>query len=380
MESYPSPVMPTISLSLGEHSYNVHVENEILQQSGDLISQCGVKGNIALITNTTLYTETDYAAIVLDSLREAGYNTTLITIPDGESTKSLKQVEDICDRLTKAGIDRQGTLIALGGGVIGDLVGFVASIHYRGIPFIQIPTTIVSQVDSSVGGKTAVNLPSGKNLVGAFHHPRLVIADPLTLSSLPPRIFTEGFAEIVKHAIIQDVDMLDLLEKLAPELKQGFTPKVRELLPELIARNVAIKARIVEKDEKETLGLRALLNFGHTIGHGIEAALPYGEVLHGEGVSLGSRAALYLSEKHAGLPAQDARRVLSLMRELGLPLTMPPGIRQETVLEKLMTDKKFESGQIRFVLASKLGNAYVDKSITIDNIREAISDLYKNTD
>lgn len=365
--------MPTVSLALASAPYDVHVENGILDQCGELMVRTGISGRVAVITDSTV--GPFYADRVMNALKASGYDALCLTVPAGEAAKSLSQVEALCDELARCGIDRKGTLVALGGGVIGDLTGFVAAVHYRGIPFVQIPTTIVSQVDSSVGGKTGVNLPSGKNLVGAFHHPRLVIADPVTLTTLSRRVLVEGLGEVVKHAAIKDADMLPLLEELAPRLKQGVTPETLALLPELIARNVAIKARIVEADEKETLGLRALLNFGHTIGHGIEASVPYGSLLHGECVSLGIRSALYLSVRHSGLPEADARRLLMLMNELDLPLNLPPSVDMEKALLKAGADKKFEAGSIRFVLLDKMGGAFVSKDITAQDMKDALLEL-----
>ncbi len=251
--------------------------------------------------------------------------------------------------------------------MVGDLAGFVASIFYRGLPFIQIPTTIVAQVDSSVGGKTGVNVAEGKNLLGTFHQPRLVIVDPETLRTLPDREFREGFAEAIKHAAIRDAAMLDDLAAL--------DPTSREVPAELIARNIAIKARVVEADEHETHDIRALLNFGHTIGHGIEASVPYGEMLHGEAISLGMRAALFLSERHGGLAADQAARILSVLRHFRLPLVLPETISTETILEKLATDKKFSAGAIRFVVLDAPGSATVSRAITLADLQDAIAHL-----
>ena len=259
--------------------------------------------------------------------------------------------------------------------MVGDLAGFVAAIHYRGIPFMQIPTTIVAQVDSSVGGKTAVNIPEGKNLVGAFHQPSVVVIDPTTLVTLDRRTLAEGLAEAVKHAAIRDASMLHDLKRLGPELSIGFSLDTIARLPDLIARNVAIKARIVEHDELETQGIRALLNFGHTIGHGIEAAVPYGTILHGEAVALGMRAALFLSERKAGLSASDAKKILSALQALDLPLTLPEGMDTELVLDKTASDKKFRAGAIRFVLLTKAGEAGISKKITREDMAEAIEEL-----
>ena len=250
---------------------------------------------------------------------------------------------------------------------MGDLAGFVASIFYRGIPFVQVPTTIVAQVDSSVGGKTGVNVGEGKNLLGAFHQPRLVLVDPETLRTLPDREFREGFAEAIKHAAIRDAAMLDDLA--------AFDPNGREVPPDLIARNIAIKARVVEADEHETHDIRALLNFGHTIGHGIEASVPYGQMLHGEAISLGIRAALFLSERRAGLPPAASAQVIGLLEKYHLPLVLPPEITTDAVMEKLARDKKFTAGAIRFVVLDALGSAKVINTVTAEDLREAIEHL-----
>jgi len=269
--------------------------------------------------------------------------------------------------MTQSGHGRKSFVIALGGGVVGDLAGFVASVFYRGVPFVQVPTTIVAQVDSSVGGKTGVNIAEGKNLVGAFHQPKLVLIDPAMLSTLPGREYREGYAEVIKHAAIRDAAMFPLLEDL--------NPSENEPPAELIARNVAIKARVVEEDEQETSGTRALLNFGHTIGHGIEASVPYGELLHGEAISLGIRAAVYLSEKHSGLSQEDGQQILKLLKAFELPLILEEKITTETVMEKLVTDKKFEQGAIKFVLLDKLGSAFVSDKISAEDLKEAIEFL-----
>jgi 3-dehydroquinate synthase len=357
--------MPTVQVDLGERSYEVLVETGLLKHAGEAIAKAGLKGKAAIISDETVARH--HGEALRAALEAAGFQPSLHLVPAGEASKSMARVEELCSSLAAAGHDRRSFVIALGGGVVGDLAGFVAAVFYRGIPFVQVPTTIVSQVDSSVGGKTGVNLPEGKNLLGAFHQPKLVIVDPGVLATLPAREYHEGFAEVIKHAAIRDAAML-------PEIAR-LDPATRDVPADLIARNIAIKARIVEADEHETKGIRALLNFGHTIGHGIEAAVPYGEMLHGEAIALGLRAALFLSEKHAGLPAIASKAILDLLSHFHLPLVLDPAITTERVLHKLGRDKKFEAGKVRFVLLRDAGDAYLSDAVTTADMEEAIGHL-----
>lgn len=358
--------MPSVHVDLADRAYNVLVAPGLLALAGDTLHQAGISGmRAAIISDDTV--ARFHAGVLMESLENAGFKPTLHTVAAGEASKSMTQAETLCREMIRAGHDRKSLVVALGGGVVGDLAGFVAAIFYRGIPFVQVPTTIVAQVDSSVGGKTGVNVGEGKNLLGAFHQPRLVLVDPETLRTLPDREFREGFAEAIKHAAIRDAAMLDDLA--------AFDPNGRDVPPDLIARNIAIKARVVEADEHETRDIRALLNFGHTIGHGIEAAVPYGEMLHGEAISLGIRAALFLSERHAGLPPAASATVIGLLEKYHLPLVLPPEITTERIMEKLARDKKFSAGAIRFVVLDALGSAKVINTVTAENLREAIGYL-----
>jgi 3-dehydroquinate synthase len=358
--------MPSVRVDLADRSYDVLVERGALNRAGDLIAQAGLKNSrVALISDETV--SGFHSKPLLASLEASGFHPTLHTVPPGESSKSMSHVESVCREMIRAGHDRKSLVVALGGGVVGDLAGFVAAIFYRGIPFVQIPTTIVAQVDSSVGGKTGVNVGEGKNLLGAFHQPRLVIVDPATLRTLPQREFCEGFAEAIKHAAIRDAAMLDDLA--------AFDPTGRDVPTGLIARNIAIKARVVEVDEHETLGVRALLNFGHTIGHGIEASVPYGTILHGEAIALGMRAALFVSEKRAGLPAQDCEKMIALLKHYQLPLVLSHDITTDTIMGKLARDKKFSAGEIRFVALDRLGSAKVITTLSQSDLREAIEKI-----
>lgn len=346
-----------VRVDISRSPYKVLIGARVLESSGVLISDVVKPCRCVVVTDSNVAPL--YAEAVERSLSLAGFQPVRVVVPPGESSKSLVQVGAICDAMIDAGLDRSSLLVALGGGVVGDLAGFAAAVYYRGIPYVQIPTTIVSQVDSSVGGKTGVNAAGGKNLIGSFHQPRLVLADTNTLVSLPARELNEGFAEVIKHAAIRDPAMLDALE----------------VSPSLIARNVAIKAAIVAEDEFETKGVRALLNFGHTIGHGIEAAAGYGRMLHGEAISLGLLAACRLSVRKSGLSQTAAAKIASALEAFDLPLRLDPSIPTDAVFSALIKDKKFASGAVRFVLLRSLGDAYVSEAVAPDDIRAAIEEL-----
>ncbi|MEM7144054.1 MAG: 3-dehydroquinate synthase [Verrucomicrobiota bacterium] len=355
--------MRTHTVTLPNHAYPVHIGPDLLAQTATLLPD-HLGTACALVSDTNVAPL--YADPLLAHLNEAGLKTQSITIPAGEPSKSMSVAEDVCRQMIQAGLDRHAFLIALGGGVVGDLAGFAAATFYRGIPHIQIPTTIVSQVDSSVGGKTGVNTDEGKNLIGAFHQPAAVLADTTTLLSLPDREYREGFAEIIKHAAIRDREMIPLIEEIDSQ---------RHHLDALIERNVAIKAAIVAEDEKETSGTRALLNFGHTIGHAIESSAGYGRLLHGEAISLGLRAATRLSQQVADLSDDDAAIVNKLLDQFQLPQTLDDDITTDDILAALKTDKKFKAGQIRFVLLRSFGDAFVSSDVSLEHITTAIESL-----
>ena len=365
--------MPTVSLSLGDRSYQVHVANGALDAVGYMAERLRISGKAAIITDSNV--NPLYANRLVQSLQDADYSYSLHVFESGEQSKNLHTVETLAEEMVAAGHDRSSFIIALGGGVVGDMAGFLAAIYYRGIPFIQVPTTVMAQVDSSVGGKTAVDISSGKNLIGAFHQPKLVVVDPTTLLTLPPRVLSEGMAEMVKHAIIRKPKMLQQLQRLAYELQLGFTLNTIEHLPEIIAENIEIKARIVEEDEKETRGVRAFLNLGHTLGHGVEASVPFGEILHGEAVSLGLRGALYLSRKLNGLSDAESNEVLRTLQSLNLPLTLPENVDIEKALALTASDKKFSGGNIRFVLLNALGQPEFSDKVSAEDLREAMEHL-----
>ena len=345
-------------------SCRVLVGPGLLARTGKLSVEAGLREKCAVITDQNVGKL--HSAAVLESLRAAGFELTLLTVAAGEKSKSMAAAENLIDGMLAAGLDRGSFVVALGGGVIGDLAGFVAAIYQRGIPFVQIPTTIVAQVDSSIGGKTGVNAKAGKNLIGAFHQPCLVLADTDTLATLPDREYREGFAEVIKHAAIRDAEMLDAIDASAR----------RESLAPLVARNIGIKAAIVAEDEKERSDKRALLNFGHTVGHAIENVAGYGELLHGEAISIGLAAALVISQKKSGLSAQDADRIRTKLSSFGLPLTLPKHLGTDALLSAAAKDKKFSGGKIRFVVVPRLGEAVVADNVTEADLREAIDSLH----
>ncbi|OAI41739.1 hypothetical protein AYO41_05280 [Verrucomicrobia bacterium SCGC AG-212-E04] len=303
-----------------------------------------------------------FGPLLMAALRSAGYDPVLLEVPAGEASKSLSAAERVCEQLVAHQLDRRSFLVALGGGVIGDLAGFVAAIYHRGIPYVQVPTTIVSQVDSSIGGKTGVNAAGGKNLLGAFHPPALVVADVAALDSLPERQFREGFAEIIKHGVIADRAMLESLPAFGR----------RQEIEPLIRRNIEIKVGIVTADEFETTGGRATLNFGHTVGHAIEAAAGYGRFNHGEAVAIGLAVALHLSVAKAGLTDEERGLALSCLNHFQLPVKVPGDLTTEVLLAAMRRDKKFEAGAIRFILSRQLGSAFVAEDVTEADIAGAI--------
>ncbi|MDQ2918577.1 MAG: 3-dehydroquinate synthase [Verrucomicrobiota bacterium] len=354
--------MITIPIRAGEKQYDALVGAGLLEKIGEHASPLFRGRSCAVVSDAN--TAKLFAAKVIDNLRASGFEPTLITIPAGENSKSLEQAGSVCEQMSAAGLDRSSFVVALGGGVVGDLAGFAAAIYHRGISYIQVPTTFLAQVDSSIGGKTGVNTGAGKNLLGAVHQPALVLADVDTLQTLPPREFNQGFAEIIKHAVIADPSLFDMLTKFD-----------RANLADLVARNIRIKAAVVERDEHDSLGARAILNFGHTVGHAIERAIGYGALLHGEAISLGIVAACEISMRRAGLSEAERNKVTGALNAFELPTKLPPRFPREKILPALHADKKFQRGEVRFVVTPRLGSAQLTSDVTLDNISAAISKL-----
>ena len=360
--------MISIEVHSAKHSYRVLIGSGLLAAVAAAIGQKLPAKRCAMISDTNAGPL--FAGGLAKSLRSEGYEPKLITVPAGEKSKTLEQAGDICEQMVSAGLDRESFVIGLGGGVIGDLSGFVAAIFHRGIPHVQIPTTLLAMVDSSIGGKTGVNAHSGKNLIGVFHPPDLVIEDIDVLKSLPLRELNQGFAEIIKHAIIADAEMFRELEGVASPDRDWLN---QSSFPELIRRNVELKARIIERDEHERTNYRALLNFGHTIGHGIERATGYHGLMHGEAVSLGMVAACRISIEKAGLPMEERDRIVGLLHKFRLPTQLPKNFPREKIIDAIKFDKKFVHGAIRFVLTPTIGSANVSSDVTMEDIREAVN-------
>ena len=341
--------MQIVKVPLGDRSYDILIGRGLLAQLGRRCARLKLGRRCAIISDENVAPL--FAQAAQAALTAAGFEPVLITVKAGETSKSLKSVQACYDQLAGHRLERKSFIVALGGGVVGDLAGFVAATYLRGIAFVQVPTTLLAQVDSSVGGKVGVNLKAGKNLVGAFYQPRLVLCDLDTLSTLPSREFRAGLAEVIKYGIIHDPALFRQLERDLPRLL-ALDPKV---LARVVARCCAIKAEVVGQDETES-GLRAILNFGHTIGHGLEAISGYGKYLHGEAISIGQVAASRLSTTLLGFPAADADRVARIFQNAGLPTSVRLSRPQTAkLLDAMKLDKKVSAGEIKFVLAKRIG-------------------------
>jgi 3-dehydroquinate synthase len=347
-----------VTIKLGPRSYPVHIGENLLDETGRICRGLLLKGRAAIVSDRKVADL--YGERVSDALAKEGFKVSAHLVDPGEPSKSFSVAAALCEDFARHGVDRQSFVVALGGGVVGDLAGFAAAIYYRGVPVIQIPTTIMAQVDSSVGGKTGINLSAGKNLVGAFHQPIAVLADTTTLATLGRREWNEGFAEVIKYGVIREKGLL-------AELRDSTWN-----LPDLVQRCVEIKSSFVEEDERETTGSRAVLNFGHTLGHAIEAVAGYGTLLHGEAVALGMVAAAHVSAERAGLQQEDIEELVSVIGRLDLPTKLPVRLSRDRILEKVFADKKFVNGKIRFVVTPKLGRALLVENITVEDLESGL--------
>jgi 3-dehydroquinate synthase len=357
-------VMHTLHVDLGERSYPIYIGRDLFSDS-DLLAR-HVHGNqVAIISNETVAPL--YVERVRDALPQRA-KTSEIVLPDGEQFKTLDTLALIIDRLLEQGHNRSTTLIAVGGGVVGDMAGFAAACYQRGVNFIQIPTTLLSQVDSSVGGKTGVNHALGKNMIGAFYQPQAVLIDTDTLHSLPDRELSAGLAEVIKYGLIGDEDFYRWLLEHVPQLQALEEGP----LAEAIERSCANKARVVAADEREA-GIRAILNFGHTFGHAIETSQGYGTWLHGEAVAAGMVMALRLSVQLGKLPADEVEILKSLLRQLHLPVEPPVGMDADEFLTLMQRDKKVIDGRLRLVLLQAIGSAETSDQIGSADIAELLN-------
>ncbi|MBI3089094.1 MAG: 3-dehydroquinate synthase [Candidatus Tectomicrobia bacterium] len=357
--------MPTLTVPLAQRSYPIIIEPGLLARVGAHLRQAGLHHQVAVVTQPPV--AASHGARLRAGLEDAGITPLVIEVPDGEASKSLAQASRLYDLLLQARFERGATLLAFGGGVVGDLTGFVAATYLRGIAFVQVPTTLLAQVDSSVGGKTAVNHELGKNLIGAFYQPRAVYIDPQTLRSLPPREYRAGLAEVVKCGFIADAGLVGYLEQEMNAVRE----QAPEALERMIQASCRIKAEVVGADEEDRTGRRAILNYGHTLAHAIEAVCHYEEYRHGEAVAIGMVCAARLSEEVLGCPGNLGERTLALLSALGLP-TRCAGLSPARLLEAMALDKKVQHGRLRFVLLPRVGAAKLVGDVPTELVRRAI--------
>jgi 3-dehydroquinate synthase len=357
--------MKTVTVELGARTYPIHIEAGILSQAGEFLAPLAKGRRVAIVTDHNLAV---HLATLQTSLTVAGIPSEAIVLAPGEGSKSWATLEMLCDRLLELGVERGDHVVALGGGVMGDLVGFACSILKRGCNFVQIPTSLLAQVDSSVGGKTAINTKAGKNLIGAFHQPVMVLIDPQVLDTLPIRELRAGYAEVVKYGLIDDFAFFEWCEANGAALLRGDLA-LREYA---IAHSVSAKARIVAADEHETNGTRALLNLGHTFGHALEAETGFSQALiHGEGVAAGCSLAFAFSASQGICSGQDAERVAAHWRDAGLPdglATAGISASGARLVDHMRHDKKMAAGTLPFLLARGIGQTYLDKTVDLRDV------------
>jgi len=348
-------------------SYEIHIGRGIVDRIALLIAKNHKAGRHVIVTDDNVAPL--HGKNFLPVLKNIGLNADIIAFPAGEASKSINTLLDLADKLLKLGADRGTCLIALGGGVVGDMVGFIASIYMRGVPYVQIPTTLVAQVDSAIGGKTAVDLPAGKNLLGTFYQPAAVFVDLSFLETLPAKEFENGLAEIIKYGIIDDEKMFHLLEENMEAVRQ----KDSTLLVKIVENCCRIKKAIVEIDEREQ-GLRRILNYGHTLGHALEAVSMY-KMTHGEGVAVGMIAAALISAKKGYLDIAEAKRIKELVEKAGLPVKIPAKLPTQEIITRLQMDKKKNGDTIHFVLLKKIGMPFVNGGVEKRLINEVIEEM-----
>ena len=356
-----------IRVNLGLLSYDIAIGAGNLERLGELLTPLNLGKKILLVSNPEIFNY--YGERTRTALEKAGFNVAICTLPAGEEYKTPETLQKIYDVALKHKLERSSTMVALGGGIIGDMTGFAAATWLRGINVVQVPTSLLAMVDASIGGKTGVNHPQGKNLIGAFHQPKLVLIDPDVLQTLPEREFRAGMAEVIKYGVIWDHKLFDKLEQ--SQNLDNIQSLDTGLLQEILTRSCQSKADVVSQDEKES-GLRAILNYGHTIGHAVESLTGYTVVIHGEAVAIGMVAASQIALKLELWDEESDRRQFDIIEKAKLPTQLPPGLNIDEILESLQTDKKVKAGKVRFVLPTRIGAATVTDIVTSDIIRQVL--------
>ncbi|MFH7027881.1 MAG: 3-dehydroquinate synthase [Heteroscytonema crispum UTEX LB 1556] len=359
-----------INVNLPQQSYEIAIAPSSLEQIGSSMSGLNLGKKVLLVSNPTIFKH--YGEKAIASLKASGFEVASCMLPPGERYKNLNSIQKLYDAALQNRLERSSTMVALGGGVIGDMTGFAAATWLRGINVVQVPTTLLAMVDSSIGGKTGVNHPQGKNLIGAFHQPRLVLIDPEVLKTLPVGEFRAGMAEVIKYGVIWDAEFFAEMEA-SKRLDQMRYIK-SELIDSILTRSCQAKADVVGKDEKEA-GLRAILNYGHTIGHAVESLTGYRLLKHGEAVAIGMVAAGQIAVELGMWTKEEAERQDALIKKAGLPTQLPNGVDIEAIIEALVLDKKVKAGKVRFVLPTQIGVVTVTDEVPSDTIRQVLGGM-----
>lgn len=359
--------MSVIEVKLPQQSYEIEIAAGGLDRLGERMQPLAVGQKVLVVSNPEIFQH--YGERAIASLASAGFEVSHHILPAGEQYKHLESIQGIYDTALENRLERSSTLLALGGGVVGDMTGFAAATWLRGVHFVQVPTSLLAMVDASIGGKTGVNHPKGKNLIGAFYQPRFVLIDPQVLQTLPERELIAGMAEVIKYGVIWDAQLFENLE--ARDRLDRLDCLDAGLLADILGRSCQAKADVVSKDEKES-GLRAILNYGHTIGHAVESLTGYTQVLHGEAVGIGMVAASRIAVALGLWDEICDRRQLALIEKAGLPTEVPEGVAVEDIIEALQTDKKVKAGQVRFILPTQIGSAIVSDRVTSETIRQVL--------
>lgn len=357
-----------IRVELGENSYDIAIINHGLSQIGEFLSQLSLGKKILVVSNPEIFGH--YGETVINSLQQAGFDVYTHLIPAGEQYKTIASIQAVYDTALENRLERSSTMLALGGGVIGDMTGFAAATWLRGINFVQVPTSLLAMVDASVGGKTGVNHPQGKNLIGAFYQPKFVLIDPTVLKTLALREFRAGMAEVIKYGVIWDADLFAKLEAAGSiDSYESIDPT---LLALILERSCRAKAEVVSQDEKES-GLRAILNYGHTLGHAVESLTHYEQFVHGEGVAIGMALAGAIAVKMNLWTTAETQRQDTLIRKASLPTELPAQLEIEAILNTLQTDKKVKAGKVRFILPTRVGEVIITDQVSSELLAQVLT-------